>query len=175
MAAHPTRMAAALWRRHTLALAALAWLALTPADAAEAPGHAAVGSAIAAYVKAWNSHSLPAWSAFLTEDVQYTEATDFYERFKGRDKVIGWFEYNVKNSDLAWEPLRMKTQADGSVSVLLRQRMSMLPVKDGKYASVFDSDPSLARWRQEGGQWKLFFFTSHKGWALDLAGKQGLQ
>ncbi len=69
----------------------------------------------------------------------------------------------------------MRQLADGQMAVVLKQRMSMLPKKGGKYAAVFDSDPCFARWRREGKQWKLVFFTSYKGWALDLMNKAGLQ
>ena len=44
-----------------------------------------------------------------------------------------------------------------------------LPKKEGKYASVFESTPSVSQWRQEGGRWTMFFFTSDKGWALEAS------
>lgn len=128
---------------------------------------AAVRSATQALVDAWNRHDVKAWSRQLAEDVWYTEAEDYYERFKGREKVAGWFAYNVENSDLQWEIVRMRTRPDGVVGVVMVQRVSMLPKTDGKYAMVFASEPSFARWRRDAdGRWRLVFFTSHKGWAL---------
>jgi hypothetical protein len=42
----------------------------------------------------------------------------------------------------------------------------MLPKSGGTYQAEFISEPALARWRRDGdGRWRLFFFTSHKGWA----------
>jgi ketosteroid isomerase-like protein len=151
---------------HRALLVALLVVMLLPHDPLHAD-EAAVRTATEALVGAWNRHDVKAWSAHLTDDVWYTETEDFYERFKGRDKVVGWFSYNVENSDLQWEIVRMRTRPDGLVSVVLVQRMSMLPRTHGKYASVFTSDPSIARWRRDGdGRWRVAFFTSHKGWAL---------
>lgn len=78
------------------------------------------------------------------------------------------FDYNIRNSDLQWEIVRVTPLADGSVAVQLKQRAGILPLKDRKYAMVFDSDPSLARLRREDGAWKVYFFTSDKGWARAL-------
>ena len=70
----------------------------------------------------------------------------------------------------------MKTRPDGVVSTVLVQRLSMLPKKNGKYASVFTSEPSFARWRRDAdGRWWIAFFTSHKGWALAEMKKDGLE
>jgi hypothetical protein len=57
--------------------------------------------------------------------------------------------------------------------VQLRERNGMLPRKQGKYAQSFDSDPSYSRLRLEGKQWKVFFFTSHAGWARALLALPG--
>ena len=151
-------------RRALLAAWVLAVLLPTgPARADEA----AVRSATQALVDAWNRHDVKAWSALLAEDVWYTETWDTYERFKGREKAVGSLSYSVENSDLQWEIVRIKTRPDGVASVVMVQRMSMLPKADGKYKSVFTSDPSLARWRHDAdGRWRVVFFTSDKGWAL---------
>ncbi len=147
-------------------LAAWVMAALLPTGPARAD-EAAVRSATHALVDAWNRHDVKAWSALLAEDVWYTETWDAYERFKGREKAVGSLSYSVENSDLQWEIVRMKTRPDGVVSVVMVQRMSMLPKADGKYKSVFTSHPSLARWRREAdGRWRVVFFTSDKGWAL---------
>ena len=171
---HPqhSRPARLAMRRRTV----LAALLVAPLPAlAQTPSEAAVREASAAYVKAWNRHDIKAWADFLAPDVWYTEADDFYERFKGRDKVVGWFEFNVKNADLAWEVQRLKALPDGSVGVVLKQTMSMLPRKNGKYASVFVSEPSFARWRPVDGRWQIVFFTSHAGWARDQIKKAGME
>ena len=70
----------------------------------------------------------------------------------------------------------MKTRPDGVVSAALIQRVLNLPKTDGKYKSVFTSDPSIARWRRDAdGRWRLIFFTAHEGWApgRDQEGRGG--
>jgi len=143
---------------------AMLLLAHGPARADEA----AVRQASEALVQAWNRHDPKAWSTHLAEDVWYTETDDsLYQRQKGREAAVGRFSYSVETSDLQWEIVRIKTRPDGVVSVVLIQHVKMLPKTDGKYASVFISDPSFARWRRDAdGRWRVVFFTSHKGWAL---------
>lgn len=152
---------------HRALLAALTLAALLLVGPARAD-EKAVRSAVQALVEAWNRHDPKAWSAHLAEDVWYTEADDkLYQRFKGRDKAVSVFSYSIENSDLQWEIVRVKARPDGVVSVILVQRVSFLPKVDGKYKSVFTSDPSLVRWRRDAdGRWRVVFFTSHKGWAL---------
>ena len=147
-------------------LAALLALPLLsqPARADEA----AVRKATAALVQAWNRHDVKAWSAFLADDVWYREGEDFYERFKGRDKVVALVGDKLRTTDLQWEIVRLvDTRPDGIVGVVLVERLQVLPRTAGKYRMVFTSDPSYARWRKEAdGRWRLVYFTSTKGVAL---------
>ncbi len=130
---------------------------------------AAVRSASQALVDSWNRHDVKGWSAQLPEDVWYTETNDsLYQRFKGRERAVGLMSYAIENSDLQWDIVRLKTLPDGLVSAVLVQRVLNLPKTAGQYKSTFTSDPALARWRRDAdGRWRLVFFTSHKGWALD--------
>jgi hypothetical protein len=146
------------------ALMALAPMMPAPARADEA----AVRKATAALVQAWNRHDVKAWSAFLAGDVWYREGEDFYERFKGRDKVVALVGDKVRTTDLQWEIVRVvDTRPDGIVGVVLVERLQVLPRTAGKYRMVFTSDPSYARWRKEAdGRWRLVYFTSTKGVAL---------
>jgi len=166
-------------KRRTLILACtLTLLAGTGRVLSQAPaaaGEAALREALREYEQTWNRHDVKAWAAMMTADVWFTEASDFYERMKGRDKVVPLFEYNVKNSDIKWEILRVRMMPDGTATVALRNVTSILPVTNGKYAAVFDSNPSASRWRVEDGRWKMFFFTSDKGWARDVIKKDGLE
>ena len=162
----------AFWRGF-VAAAAVALAAAAAAVAAAAPAavddEAGVRQALQRCVDGWNTHDPQAFGDCLTDDVWFSEADDsFYKRFRGRDKVLGMFDYSIRNSDLQWEVVRMKWHGDGSVAVQLKQRAGILPLKDGKYAMSFDSDPSLARLRREGGLWKLYFFTSDSKWARAL-------
>jgi ketosteroid isomerase-like protein len=158
-------------------LAALGLAALLLSGPARAD-EAAVRSAIQSLVDAWNRHDPKAWSDHLAEDAWYAEVDDsFYQRFKGRHSAITTFSYSVENSDLQWDIVRMTTRPDGVVSVVVAQRVSILPKTNGKYKAVYTSDPSLVRWRRDAdGRWRVVFFTSHKGWALAESKKdeQGL-
>ncbi len=140
--------------------------AAPPAPAAIGP-EIAVRQATERLLGAWNRHDLAAWSALLTEDVWYTETDDsFYKRSQGRQQVIGRFEFELRNSTLHWQLKQVRPMPDGTVSVVLSQRKSMLPGADGRAGASFDSDPSYARWQRDGDGWRLAFFTSHRGWAL---------
>lgn len=158
------RMAAAL----VLGLAAMA----SGSAWGAAVDEAGVRAALERCVAGWNSHEPQRFGECLTEDVWFSEADDsFYQRFRGRPKVLGLMDYSIRNSDLRWEVVRLHAQPDGTVAVQLRQSVGMLPVKDGRHAMRFDSDPSFARLRREGAVWKLHFFTSDAGWARALLAK----
>ena len=136
---------------------------------------AALRVAIAQFEKAWNQHDVNAWLALMTEDVWFTQTLDYYERMKGKKAVKTTFEYDVKSTDLKWEVKRVRMMPDGTASVVLRQVGLIPPKTDGNYKREDVSDPSFSRWRFEDGKWKLFFFTSNKGWALDEMKKDGLE
>ncbi len=160
------------WCRRGAALLASATLLLAAAPATAQPSadEAGVRAALAACVAAWNRHGAKAFGeACLTEDVWFSETDDsFYKRFQGREKVLGTFGYNIETTDLQWEVVRIQTLPDGTASVHLKQRIGVLPLVQDRYAKTFDSDPSFARLRRDGGAWKLFFFTSDAGWARSL-------
>ncbi|MES2098679.1 MAG: nuclear transport factor 2 family protein [Pseudomonadota bacterium] len=150
---------------------------LRPVCAQVQPGatEATLREAILQYVAIWNRHDVQAWSTMLTDDIWYTEASDFYERMKGRKAVLTTFEYNVQSSDLLWEVRRVRMMPDGTATVVLRHVAQILPKVDGKYKASYESVPSLSRWRHEGGKWRMFFFTSDKGWALAEMKKDGVE
>jgi ketosteroid isomerase-like protein len=146
-------------------------LAQTP----ETPAEKSLRNAIKAYVMTWNTHKVKAWSNMLTDDIWYTEADDFYQRMKGREAVLIFHGDSVKHSDIQWDVRRIKMMPDGSATVVLKHTSLFPPKKAGKYAKTFESDPSLSRWRLEGKQWKMFYFTSDKGTALDAMKKDGIE
>ena len=156
----------------------LAALALLTSGAAAQPAagatEASLRSAMTQYVAAWNAKDVAAWSALLAEDVWYFEAPDYYQRSKGKANVLAFHADTVKLSDLAWDIKRIKLRPDNTATVVLAHTANILPKAGGKYASSFVSDPSVARWRLEGGVWKLYYFTTHKGSALDAMGKDGV-
>jgi len=144
--------------------------AALPAPAQTAADEGGVRAALAACVDAWNRHQAKAFGdACLTEDVWFSETDDsFYKRFQGREKVLQTFGYNIESSDLQWEVRRIKALPDGTLAVELKQSIGVLPRTNDRYASVFDSSPSFARLRRDGGVWRVYFFTSHTGWARAL-------
>jgi hypothetical protein len=158
------------WRRGVAPLVVVL-SALCPYVGAQAPEPAAeVRATLARCVEAWNRHDPPAFgAACLTDDVWFSESDDsFYRRNIGRAKMLGMFDYNIRNSDLQWEIVRVAPQPDGTVAVGLKQRVGMLPRTASGYTQAFASDPSFARLRRDAGAWKVFFFTSHEGWARAL-------
>jgi hypothetical protein len=148
----------------------IAVLSLAPAAAQPLADEAGVRAALERCVAAWNRHVPKAFAdACVTDDVWFTEADDSaYRRFKGRDKMLGLFDYNIRNTDLQWQVVSLQPMPDGTVAAQLKQRIGVLPRKQGEYAKSFDSDPSYARLRRDGKRWKILFFTSHTGWARAL-------
>jgi len=155
--------------------AALAASALSPTMAQTLPDEAGVRAALERCVSAWNRHVPKAFAdACVTDDVWFTEADDsHYQRFKGREKMLGLFDYNIRNTDLQWQVVGLQVLPNGTVAAHLKQRMGVLPRKQGKYAQSFDSDPSYARLRRDGKRWKIFFFASHTRWAKALLASPG--
>lgn len=161
--------------RRAVLVAALAVLASNSLASDEAKrDEASLREAIRRYVEAWNRHDVKAWSNFLTDDIWYTEADDYYQRMKGRQAVLTFFGDLVKTTDLKWDIKRIKMMPDGSATVQLVHHALILPKKGGSYASAFESDPSVSRWRIEGDRWRMFYFTSNKGNARVVLSKDGL-
>jgi uncharacterized protein (TIGR02246 family) len=131
--------------------------------------------ALVQYEQAWNGHDVNAWSNFLTDDIWFTQAWDSYGRQKGRENAVNLFKSNFLDSDLTQHVDRVRFMPDGTATVAMRVSFSYLPKTDGKYRIVFDKDPAISRWRKEGGRWRMFFFTSDKGWAIDQLKKDGLE
>jgi ketosteroid isomerase-like protein len=150
------------------------WTALCAAPPPQA-SEDSLREAMRKYVVAWNRHDLKAWSSMLAEDIWYTETTDFYERLKGKKNVVLMFKDVLKTTDLNWEVIRLRMRPDGTATVVLRHVSLVPPKVNGKYKMTLESVPSVARWRFENGGWKMFFFTTHKGTALDALKKDGME
>jgi ketosteroid isomerase-like protein len=144
------------------------------AQTSSAPDEQKLRQTLREYQAAWNQHDENAWSAFLTDDIWFTESVDYYEKQKGKDNALSLFKSNFKESDLSMDIVKIRMMPDGSATVQTKEVVSHLPKTDGKYKAVFESDPVISRWKNVGGNWKMFFYTSHKGSALDLLKKDGL-
>jgi ketosteroid isomerase-like protein len=166
-------------RRHTLLLA-VSVLALNSgravhAQAAPAPVEKELREALRNFEQAWNRHDVKAWSAHLTEDVWFTQAWDYYAKQKGRGNAVDLFKSNFLDTDFTHQVVRIKMMPDGTATVAKTIAVSYLPKTDGKYRMVFESNPVISRWKKEGSTWKMFFFTSHEGWARDQLKKDGIE
>jgi ketosteroid isomerase-like protein len=166
-------------RRHTL-LIAVSVLALGSGRALRAQGGLApeekeVREALRKFEQTWNSHDVSAWSAHLTEDAWFTQAWDYYGKQKGRDNAVDLFKSNFLDSELTHQVVRIKMMPDGTATVAKTIAVAYLPKTDGKYRMVFESNPAISRWKKEGSTWKMFFFTSHEGWARDQLKKDGIE
>jgi uncharacterized protein (TIGR02246 family) len=161
--------------RRTFLIGCAAFSAALTLRAQDKATEASLREAIKRYVAAWNSHDVQAWLSFLTDDIWYTEAVDYYQRMKGRQAVLAFFGDAVKMSDLVWDVQQVKMMPDGTATVVVRHVANILPKTGDKYASSFESVPSVGRWRMEGERWRMFYFTSHKGSALDAMQKDGIK
>ena len=140
-----------------------------------APTESSLRDAVALYVAAWNRHDVSAWESLLTEDIWYAEAIDYYQRMKGRSAVLAFYGDLVKTTDLKWEIQKIKLMPDGTATVVVKHHALILPKTGDKYSSTFVSDPTVTRWRNEAGKWRMYFYTSHKGSALDAMKKDGIE
>jgi ketosteroid isomerase-like protein len=122
-----------------------------PLRAPDKATEASLREAVKRHVAAWNSHDVQAWSSFLTDDIWYTEAIDYYQRMKGRQAVLAFFGDTVKTSDLVWDVQQVKLMPDGTATVVVRHVANILPKTGEKYASSFESVPSVSRWRTAAG------------------------
>jgi len=175
---HPSERLNMHTRRSLLIAAALSAFSSWTSAWAQAPAQATEASlreAMRKYVDAWNRHDVKAWSNMLAEDIWYTETLDYYGKMKGRKAVVHFFSDVVKTTDLTWEVIRMRMMPDGTATVVLRHVSLVLPKVNGKYKLTFESVPSVSRWRYERGAWKMFYFTTHKGLALDAMKTDGVE
>ena len=163
--------------RRSAVLVSLAVLLVVQGGPAHAQGaHAtAAREAMANYVATWNRHNTAEWADLLADDVWYHDSTDRVQRMRGKETVLKFFGDLVTTSDIQWEVVRIKEMPDGTVSAVVRHFSGVLPKINGKYNSSFESNPAFTRWRQSGNSWRMFYFTSHKGSALDAMRKDGLE
>ena len=114
-----------------LAIGALVAWSPTYSQGKAVASEASVKAALEAYVKTWNRHNVNAWAATLTEDIWYTEATDYYQRMKGKKAVIAFFGDLVKTFDLKWEIVSVKMMPDGTATDVLRHH-ALHPADEGR-------------------------------------------
>jgi uncharacterized protein (TIGR02246 family) len=141
----------------------------------EATAESGLQEVLRNFERTWNLHDATAWASFLTEDAWVTQAWDFYGRQKSRASAVTLFNSNFKDADLTLTVRRIRIMPDDSATVAMRVVLSYLPVTNGKYRIVFEDDPAISRWRKENGAWKMFFYTTDKGWALDQLKKDGFE
>jgi hypothetical protein len=108
-------------RRHVLTVCVFAFS--TPAlrvQAQTSSEEKQLRDRLLAYQQAWNAHDVNAWSAFLTDDVWFTEAWDSYGRQKGRDNAVNLFKSNFAEADLKQEVIKIRMMPDGTATVAMK-------------------------------------------------------
>ncbi|MEO5845768.1 MAG: nuclear transport factor 2 family protein [Caldimonas sp.] len=92
-----------------------------------------------------------------------------------REAVASYVAIFLNSFDLRFEIVRVKMYpTEGRATLVLRGQHLGLPKQDGKYAMVWDREPLFARWRLEGGAWRLYYITDNPTEASDLAKAEGL-
>lgn len=156
---------------------ALAVLALAAWPAWAAPDEAALREAMARYAQAWNQRDVAAWTDLTTADLHYQETylhTDEARQMTTRDRSRRAFDFAVSAFDFQWEPLRIHFRPDGSATAVMRVVQLALPRTGDKYAAVFETNPAIARWRVEGGRWKLYHYVTYAPYAREIVSTEGL-
>ena len=161
-----------LSRRHFLPT-----LALCPFPAMSAPDEAALREAIARYERIWNQRDVAAWKNIVTADLHYQETylhTDEARQMTTRERSLRAYQSGIDAFDFKWEPLRIRMKPDGRATVVMRVVQLALPRTGNKYAATFETNPAIARWRVEDGQWKLYHYVTYKEMAREIVSSEGL-
>lgn len=144
---------------------------------AAAPDEAALRDAMARYERAWNTRDVAAWKKLVTDDLHYHETylhTDPARQMTTRESSLRAFRSGIEAFDFKWEPLRIHFRPDGSATAVMRVVQLALPKTNGKYAGRFETNPSIARWRVEGGRWRLYQYVTYTPYAREIVSKEGL-
>ena len=160
-------------------LAALSLAAVTALlDAHAAPDEAALREAITRYERIWNARDVAAWREAVTADLHYQETylhTDEARQMTTRERSLRAFQSGIDSFDFSWQPLRIHIKPDGTATVVMRVVQNALPRTNGRYAATFETNPAIARWRVEGGRWKLYHYVTFAAQAREIVASERLQ
>ncbi|MEO6363424.1 MAG: nuclear transport factor 2 family protein [Caldimonas sp.] len=161
---------------HIVISAALALL-FAPAcysQSVPAPTEVALRESFAQFQAALVRHDVPALKESLTPDAVWV-FPDSNSKIS-RDAVASYVATFWNSIDPKFEIVHAKIYpAEGRATLVLRGQHLGLPKQDGKYAMVWNREPLLARWRFEGGTWRLYFITDNPTEATAMAKAEGLQ
>jgi len=130
--------------------------------------------AVAGYIASWNSHEIPSWAGWLTDDVEWVDESDPTPK-KSKGTVSIFASYYVRTFELDLRVKKLALASNGRrATVLLEGKWLELPRKDGKYAREWPRDLLLSRWRLEGEHWRLSYMNNHAGRSAEMAKAEGL-
>ena len=126
------------------------------------------------YYASWNRHDAAAWGEFLTADVHWM--FPYANSKQSREAVVDYGAHLMKMYDSKFEVVRLRLYDNGNrATVILRGQHLDLPLRDGKYLRAWNRDPVIARWRVDGGSWRLYYMNENTTEAAALAKAEGLE
>jgi hypothetical protein len=166
-----------LQRRAFLA-STLSPLAFSPlaarAQGTPAESEAAVRQALAQFLAAWNRHDIAAWSEMLAIDVHWVFPNSNSKR--SRNVVATYGSQRLRIYDVDFSVRRIKLHDNETRATLtLGGQQRELPVRDGKYARIWDRELLLTRWRLEDAHWRLYYWNDNTFESAALAKEEGLE
>ena len=165
-------------QRRAFVASTLSRLAFSPlaarAQGAPAESEAAVRQALAQFLAAWNRHDLAAWSEMLAIDVHWVFPNSNSKR--SRDVVATFASLRMQIFDVDYSVRRIKLHDNNTRATLtVGGQQRELPVRDGKYARIWDRELLLARWRLEDTHWRLYYWNDNTFESAALAKEEGLE
>ncbi len=141
-----------------------------------APGasEAALRDVFSRFAAALVRRDVGSLSSLLTADAVWVFPDSVTKQ--SREDVAIYIATVLGTYDFKMELVRLKMSGrEEAATVVIRAQLLLLPVKDGKYAMVFNRDPMLSRWRLENGEWRLHYVVSDVVKAAALVKAEGLE
>ena len=95
---------------------------------------------------------------------------------RSRDIVATYGSQVVQLFDVDFSVRRIKLHDNNTRATLtVGGQQRELPVRDGKYARIWDRELLLARWRLEDTHWRLYYWNDNTFESAALAKEEGLE
>jgi ketosteroid isomerase-like protein len=134
----------------------------------------ALRESFAAFQAALTSRDVPALTQFLTADAVWVFPQSNSK--DSLDAVASYVATFLNSFDLRFEIVRLRMyESNARATLVLRGQHLGLPKQDGKYAMVWNREPLFARWRLDGGKWRLYYMTDNPTEASAMAKAEGLE
>lgn len=144
------------------------------AQSQQSASEAALRTTVAQYFATWNRHDAQAWSEFLTNDVQWVVSNVVTQQTRESAVAYGAIRVKMYDVDFAISHIKLYDN-DTRATVTVRGRNLELPVRDGKYARVWERDLLLSRWRLDGDKWRVYYWNDYVFGATALAKEEGIE